>query len=92
MTRPRVVTVAVLGAGCTKCQVLEEHARAALEELHVDASVEHVRDAAQIARYGVERTPSLAIDGTVVIHGIVPDGPIVKEYLRKYLETHASGS
>lgn len=63
--------VQVLGSGCAKCNQLEAAAVAALEELGMNAAIEHVRDYAQIAAYGVMSTPALVVDGKVVSFGKV---------------------
>ena len=63
--------VKVLGSGCAKCHALEEAARAALEELNMDTTIDHVTDFSQIAAYGVMTTPALVIDGKVVSYGKV---------------------
>lgn len=63
--------VKVLGSGCAKCNALEAAAREALAELHMDTTVGHVTDFAQIAAYGVMSTPALVIDGKVVSVGKV---------------------
>lgn len=63
--------VKVLGGGCAKCNALELAAKAALEQLGMDPAIEHVRDYAEIARYGVMSTPALVIDGKVVSCGKV---------------------
>ena len=59
----------ILGSGCAKCNALEANARAALQALSMDASIEHVTDFAQIASYGVMATPALVVDGKVVSSG-----------------------
>jgi hypothetical protein len=62
------VIIKVLGSGCTNCQNLER-------------TIEHVTDPADIASYGVMRTPALVIDGAVVISGRVPTRTQVHELL-----------
>lgn len=57
--------VQILGSGCAKCKLLEEHAREAVAELGIQADVEKVTDIAAIAGMGVMTTPALAIDGVV---------------------------
>ena len=64
--------IKVLGSGCTNCQNLEKATREALAQLGVDATVEHVTDPADIASYGVMRTPGLVVDDEVVLSGRVP--------------------
>lgn len=63
--------VKVLGSGCAKCNALEDAVRAALMELGMDASIDHVTDFTQIAAYGVMTTPALVVDGKVVSFGRV---------------------
>lgn len=63
--------VKVLGSGCAKCRALENAVRAALAELGMDTSIDHVTDFAQIAAYGVMTTPALVVDGKVVSYGKV---------------------
>jgi len=63
--------VKVLGGCCAKCNQLEAAVRAALEQLGMDADIEHVADFARIAAYGVMTTPALVIDGKVVSSGKV---------------------
>ncbi len=63
--------VKVLGSGCAKCNALEAAAKAALEQLGMSTSIEHVTDFAKIASYGVMSTPALVVDGKVVSYGKV---------------------
>lgn len=62
-------SVKVLGSGCAKCNQLEASTKAALEQLGMDTTIEHVTDFAQIAAYGVMTTPALIVDGKVVSYG-----------------------
>ena len=64
-------SVKVLGSGCAKCNQLEAATKAALEQLGMDATIDHVTDFAQIATYGVMTTPALVVDGKVVSYGKV---------------------
>ena len=73
--------IKVLGSGCTNCQNLEKAAREAVASLGVDAMIEHVTDPAEIAAYGVMRTPALVVDDDVVMSGRVPTTQTVRELL-----------
>lgn len=64
-------SVKVLGSGCPKCNALEAATKAALEQLGMDTTIEHVTDYAKMAAYGVMTTPALVIDGKVVSYGKV---------------------
>ena len=50
---------------------MEDAVRAALTELGMDTSIDHVTDLTQIAAYGVMTTPALVVDGKVVSYGKV---------------------
>jgi len=62
-------SVKVLGSGCAKCNALEASTKAALEQLGMDTTIDHVTDFAKIASYGVMSTPALVVDGKVVSYG-----------------------
>lgn len=64
-------SVKVLGSGCKKCNQLEENTKAALTQLGMDTTIDHVTDFAQIAAYGVMTTPALVVDGKVAVLGKV---------------------
>ena len=84
--RDRVKTAAgvkVLGSGCAKCHALEDAAKAALEELNMDTTIDHVTDFAQIAAYGVMTTPALVVDGKVVSYGKVLKKDEAKALIQK---------
>lgn len=75
--------IKVLGSGCAKCHALEDAVKVALEELHMDPTIDHVTDFAQIAAYGVMTTPALVVDGKVVSYGKVLKPDEVKALIQK---------
>ena len=75
--------VKVLGSGCAKCNQLEAATKAALEQLGMDATIDHVTDFSQIASYGVMTTPALVVDGKVVSYGKVLKTEEVVKILQK---------
>lgn len=77
------LSVKVLGSGCKKCNQLEAATVEALTELGMDTTVDHVRDFAEIAKYGVMSTPALVVDGKVLSYGKVLKKDQVVELLRK---------
>ncbi len=75
--------IKVLGSGCAKCNALKEATCAALAELNMDTTIEHVTDFTQIAAYGVMTTPALVIDGKVVSYGKVLKKEEAKALIQK---------
>ncbi|HUX42545.1 MAG TPA: thioredoxin family protein [Rectinemataceae bacterium] len=64
--------VQILGTGCSRCKLLEEHARQAIAEYHIEgAEIENIKDIEAIMRMGVMSTPGLAVDGVVKSTGRV---------------------
>lgn len=64
-------SIKVLGSGCAKCNALEANVKAALVELGMDCTIDHVSDFTQIAAYGVMSTPALVVNNKVVSYGKV---------------------
>lgn len=71
----------VLGAGCPKCTKLAENVEAAAASLGMAYELEKVTDINDIMSFGVMITPALAVDGTVVAAGKVPDPEKLKELI-----------
>jgi small redox-active disulfide protein 2 len=57
--------IQILGTGCPKCKLLEQHSREAVGSLGLTVDVEKVTDIDDIMNMGVMMTPALAIDGDV---------------------------
>jgi small redox-active disulfide protein 2 len=73
--------VKILGSGCANCVNLENATRQAVDELGIDATFEKVTDYADIAAYGIMRTPGLVVDEQVLLSGRVPTASQVKDLL-----------
>lgn len=73
--------IKVLGPGCANCVNLEKATREAVAALGIDADIEKVTDYAEIAAYGIMRTPGLVVDEEVVLSGRVPTAAGVREIL-----------
>ncbi len=65
------MTIQILGPGCPNCNRLEENARAALDQLGLNADVEKITDSDRFAEMGLLMTPGLAVDGEVKSSGKV---------------------
>jgi len=66
-----MLTIKVLGPGCANCKRLEQHARMALEQLEIEANIEHVTDVSKFVDYGLMSTPGLVINEKLVSSGKV---------------------
>jgi small redox-active disulfide protein 2 len=76
-------SVKILGSGCARCNQLEAATRDALQQLGMDAAIDHITDFSQIAAYGVMTTPALVVDGKVVSYGKVLKAEEVIKILQK---------
>lgn len=73
--------IQVLGTGCPKCKKLAANAEEAAKELGLAVEIEKVTDIDKIIDFGVMSTPSLAIDGKIVVVGKVPSVEDIKKLL-----------
>jgi small redox-active disulfide protein 2 len=73
--------IVVLGPGCARCNRLEQTVKQALTEMGLPASVEHVTDIKEIAKYGFVSTPALVINGTIVSKGTVPSSKKISQWV-----------
>ena len=73
--------IKVLGPGCPKCQQTENNVKEAVAETGVEAKVEKVAGAMEIAKYGVFGTPAVVVDGEVKCVGKVPTKEEIKSWI-----------
>lgn len=66
------MTLKVLGPGCANCKRLEANVQKAVDRLGLDVTIEKVEDYPSILAYGVQSTPALVRDDTVIVNGRVP--------------------
>lgn len=64
--------IKILGPGCRNCTTVEQEARAAVEQLGLDATIEKVTAYPDIAAYNIMSTPGLVVDEKVLVSGRVP--------------------
>lgn len=84
--------IKVLGAGCNQCDKLVQLVMEVLSENGLPASVEHVRDFKEIARYGSMGVPALLIDGKTYAVGSVPPKSQIEKFIAKAAAAAASQS
>ncbi len=75
--------IKVLGPGCPKCQKTMDNVKQAISETGVDAGVDKVTDAMEIAKFGIFGTPAVVVDGNVKAVGKIPSVDEVKGWLKK---------
>lgn len=73
--------IEILGTGCSKCKILYENAKKALEESGKGAEVIKIEDIPSIMKYGVMSTPALVLDGKVLFSGKVASVAEIKGML-----------
>ena len=74
--------IKVIGTGCDKCDKLYGNTQEALTELGIEAQLEKVEDLLEIVKLGVMTSPSLMIDGKLVVSGQVVSKDTIKKLLR----------
>jgi len=75
--------IKILGSGCSKCQTTEKNVKEALAESGLNAQVDKVTDAMEIAKFGVFMTPAVVIDGKVKSVGKIPDTKEIKIWIEQ---------
>ena len=61
--------IQVIGTGCEKCDTLYQNVQNALKETGIQAEVIKVEDLMEIVKLGVMTSPSLMLDGKLVVSG-----------------------
>ena len=63
--------IKVIGAGCKKCNQLYRNVQEAVQQLGLNAQVQKVEDLVEIVQLGVMTSPSVMVDGKLVVSGRV---------------------
>lgn len=77
-----MLTIKVLGPGCSNCKKLEEVVHQAVSALDIEAEVLKVTDMQQIISYDVLKTPGLVINDKLVSSGRIPTPASVEEWIK----------
>ena len=87
------IRVEIIGVepACYRCKETIENAEKAASKLRsdgVDLSIEklNVMDKSTMDKFGVVRTPAVAVNGVIKVMGKVPDPGVIERIIRKELE------
>ncbi len=67
-----MLSIKILGAGCSNCERLYEVARKAVDSLGVQAELTKVTEFPEMMKYGILQTPGLVINEELIMVGKVP--------------------
>jgi small redox-active disulfide protein 2 len=76
-----MLTIKILGPGCSNCKKLEAIAKQGVELAGIQAEFIKVTDYAEITKYPVLSTPGLVINEKVVVSGRIPSPTEVKTWI-----------
>jgi small redox-active disulfide protein 2 len=76
-----MITIKVLGPGCSNCKKLEEVSRTAAGLAEVEADIVKVTDMQEIIAAGVIKTPGLMINGKLVSSGRIPAPATIADWI-----------
>jgi len=79
----QIMTIKILGTGCTKCDKLEAMTKQAVAELNIKAEVIKVKDLKKIMDYDVMMTPGFVINEQVKSSGKLPTIDQIKLWIQE---------
>ncbi len=74
--------IKIYGPGCKKCSELTDLTKQIVAELKLDCEIKKISDPMDMANDGVFATPSLAVDGKILVKGSVPSHAQLTEILQ----------
>ena len=80
-----MLTIKVLGPGCSNCVKVAEVAEQAVRVLAAEAQIDKVTDPLEIGKYRILATPGLVINEKVVCAGRIPTAAEVSTWVANAL-------
>ena len=77
-----MLTIKVLGSGCANCKKLEAVTKKVIEDLGLEAQIDHVTEYAEIMKYPILSTPGLVVNEKVVSSGRIPSEAEIAGWLK----------
>jgi small redox-active disulfide protein 2 len=76
-----MLTIKILGSGCTNCKKVEAITRQVIGEMGMAAEVIKVTDYSQIMQYPIVSTPGLVVNEKLVCAGRIPSPAEITTWL-----------
>ncbi len=81
-----MLSIKVLGSGCSNCKKLEALAHQVVDQLGVQADIMKVTEYLDIMAYNIMSTPGLVINEKVVSSGRIPSAAEISMFVANALE------
>lgn len=78
-----MISVKILGPGCSKCKTLESKVKDIVAKHSIDAAVSKVEDINEMMSYGIMMTPGLVVNEKVKSFGIIPKDDQILNWLKE---------
>ncbi len=78
-----MLSVKILGPGCSKCRTLEAKVRDVVTKNNVEAEISKVEDIDDMMSYGIMMTPALVVNEKVKSFGIIPKDDQILKWLKE---------
>ena len=78
-----MLSVKILGPGCSKCRTLEAKVRNIVSTNNIQAEIKKVEDINEMMSYGIMMTPALVVNEKVKSYGIIPKDDQILTWLKE---------
>jgi len=78
-----MLSVKILGPGCSKCRTLEAKVRDVVTKNNVEAEISKVEDINDMMSYGIMMIPALVVNEKVKSYGIIPKEEQILTWLKE---------